>query len=66
MDKIIQNLRVGFYIISLLCIAYTVWDLRRRHKDKKKKDKENKETWAEVKTWGNEKGITGSYHYRNR
>ena len=44
MDKIIQNLQDGFYIISLLCIAYTVFDLRRRHKEKKKKDKENKET----------------------
>ena len=44
MDKIIQNLQGGFYIISLLCIAYTVFDLRRRHKEKKKKDEENKET----------------------
>lgn len=44
MDKIIQNLQGGFYIISLLCIVYTVFDLRRRYKEKKKKDKENKET----------------------
>ena len=66
MDKIIQHLQGGFYIISLLCIAYTVFDLRRRHKEKKKKDKENKETWAELKVWGNEKGIPGSYYYRNR
>ena len=63
MDKIIQNLQGGFYIISLLCIAYTVLDMRRRHKEKKKKDKE---TWAELKVWGNEKGIPGSYYYRNR
>lgn len=43
MDKIIQNLQGGFYIISLLCIAYTVFDLRRRHKEKKKAEKD-KET----------------------
>lgn len=44
MDKIIQNLQGGFYIISLLCIAYTVFDLRRRHKEKKKKDEEDRKT----------------------
>ena len=66
MDKIIQNLQGGFYIISLLCIAYTVLDLRRRHKDKKKKDKENKETWAELKAWVKEKGIPRSYYYRTK
>ena len=64
MDKIIQNLQGGFYIISLLCIAYTIFDLRRRHKEKKKKAEKDKETWAELKAWGNEKGIPGSYYYR--
>lgn len=64
MDKIIQNLQGGFYIISLLCITYTVFDLRRRHKEKKKKDEEDKKTWAELKAWGKEKGIPGSYYYR--
>ena len=44
MDKIIQNLQGGFYLISLLCIAYTVFDLRRRHKEKKKKDGEDRKT----------------------
>lgn len=66
MDKIIQNLQGGFYIISLLCIVYTVFDLRRRYKEKKKKDKENKETWAELKAWGKEKGIPQSYYYRTK
>ena len=66
MDKIIQNLQGGFYIISLLCIVYTVLDLRRRHKEKKKKAEKDKETWAELKVWGNEKGIPGSYYYRTK
>ena len=44
MDKIIQNLQGGFYITSLLCIAYIIFDLRRRHKEKKKKAEKDKET----------------------
>ena len=39
MEKLINGLQGGFYIIAVLCIAYTIFDLRRRHKEKKEKDK---------------------------
>lgn len=36
MEKLINGLQGGFYIIAVLCIAYTIFYLRRKHKEKEK------------------------------